>query len=62
MVFQIITGKSQSCCVFGKLFESILNNRLSFKNEVCIMIMIHIKLDSKAVRELRTIYSYYVPS
>ena len=34
MVFQIITGKSVMPCI-GKLFESILNNRLSFKNEVC---------------------------
>ena len=44
----------------GKLFESILNNRLSFKK--CVMIMIPIKLVLKAIRELRTIYSYYVPS
>ena len=34
-VSSIITGKSQSCRVFGKLFESLLNNRLSFKNAVC---------------------------
>ena len=34
MVFQIITEKSVMPCI-GKLFESILNNRLSFENEVC---------------------------
>ena len=47
MVFQISTEKSVMPCI-AKLFESILNNRLSSKNEV--MIMIPVKLVLKAIR------------
>ena len=61
MVFQIITGKSQSCRVLGNYLNLYLITDSHLKTK-CVMIMILIKLVLKAIRELRTIYSYYVPS
>ena len=61
MVFQIITEKSQSCRVLGNYFNLYLITDSHLKTKYA-MIMIPIKLVLQAIRELRTIYSYYVPS
>ena len=61
MVFQIITGKSQSCHVLGNYLNLYLITYSHLKTK-CVMIMIPIKLVLMPIRELRTIYSYYVPS
>ena len=61
MVFQIITGNSQSCRVLGNYLNLYLITDSHLKTK-CVMIMILIKLVLKAIRELRTISSYYVPS
>ena len=59
--FQIITEKSQSCRVLGNYLNLYLITDSHLKTKY-VMIMIPIKLVLKPIRELRTIYSYYVPS
>ena len=61
MAFQIVTEKSQSCRVLGNYLNLYLITDSHLKTKY-VMIMIPIKLVLKPIRELRTIYSYYVPS
>ena len=62
---QIITEKSQSCRVLGNYLNLYLITDSHLKTKyvmICNDVMIPIKLVLKPIRELRTIYSYYVPS
>ena len=61
MAFQIITEESQSCRVLGNYLNLYLITDSHLKTKY-VMIMSPIKLVFKPIRELRTIYSYYVPS
>ena len=56
-----VPDKSQSCHVFGNYLNLYLITDSHLKTKY-VMIMIPIKLVLKPIRELRTIYSYYVPS